>query len=265
MIIDAHTHIDDEETYQSYFKKTVGRVDMAFTLHWFKDDLAGLSEFVDSKDNLKLIASLNMSDVRDIDRQLGYIHNLFERDKIVGVKIYPGYQHFYPSDTRVDNVAKLCMQYGKPLVIHTGDVNDNDGEAVLKYSHPFYVDELAIRFPELKIIAAHLGFPNLLECANVVDKNDNVYTDISGTMIDDLPPKIAIAQYKEYKRDLERILNYFPYIHDKIMFGTDYGGEDTPLNEIDFYIKIVKEVFPKDTHDSVFGGLAQELFLNPVK
>ncbi len=132
----------------------------------------------------------------------------------------------------------------------------------MKYSHPVYADELAMLFPDLKIVLAHFGFPHLLECANIVSKNKNVYTDISGTIVDDLPKRDAENLYKEYKKDMQRVLHYFPDVRSKIMFGTDYGGEDTPLNEVEMYIRLVKEVFYKDEHEHVFSGLAQELFLS---
>jgi MoaA/NifB/PqqE/SkfB family radical SAM enzyme len=65
----------------------------------------------------------------------------------------------------------------------------------------------------------------------------------------------------EYAKDLSKVIAYFPEIKKKIMFGTDYGGEETPLDEIDAYIKVVKKVFPKELHSHVFNGLAQELYL----
>lgn len=243
-------------------KKTNGRIGLVFVLHWYKNDFNKLRLFIDSKPNLRLIAGLNMDNPKHIEERLAELEVLLQQKKIVGLKLYPGYQHFFVSEQKVFPVAKLCLKYDKPLVIHSGDVYDLENEAVLKYSHPVYADELAVLFPDLKIVLAHFSFPHLLECANIVSKNKNVYTDISGTIVDDLPKREAENLYKEYKRDMQRVLNYFPDIRSKIMFGTDYGGEDTPLNEVEMYIRLVKEVFAKKEQEHVFSGLAQELFLS---
>lgn len=56
--------------------------------------------------------------------------------------------------------------------------------------------------------------------------------------------------------------NYFPNIKSKIMFGTDYGGEDTPLREINPYINLVKKVFSKKEQDSVFYQLAEKVYFS---
>lgn len=264
MVIDIHTHVDDEEFYRSYMRKAKSRVDLAFVMHWYKDDLESILKFVDSKPKLRLVTSVDVDGPDHIRKQLAVINRLFEGKKILGIKLYPGYQHFYVSDDRIAPIAELCLKHNKPLVLHAGDVYDAENEALLKFSHSIYVDELAMKFPELKIVIAHFGFPYLIECANVVSKNKNVYTDISGTIEDDFPRKEAINLFKEYRRDLQRVFNYFPDIKNKVMFGTDFGtdsGEDMPYNEIDLYLELVKQLFSKTEQQQVFSTLAKKIFL----
>lgn len=261
MIIDTHTHVDDPEILRSYLKKAKNKVNLAFVLHWYKDDLEKTLGFIESKPNLKLIPSVKVDGPENMRQQLEFIDKLLKEGRVIGIKLYPGYQHFYVSEERINPVAELCLKYDKPMVVHAGDVYDGDKEANLKYSHPVYIDELAMRFPKLKIIIAHFGFPHLLECANIVSKNENVYTDISGTINDDLSQKEAVISFKQYKNDLQRVFNYFPDIKNKIMFGTDYGTETASLNEVELYIKLVKKLFTKKEQELVFSGLAEKLFL----
>jgi predicted TIM-barrel fold metal-dependent hydrolase len=202
-----------------------------------------------------------MADDIDMAGQLGTLRQLFQDSKIIGLKLYPGYQYFYPSDNRVDDFAKLCIEFNKPMVIHSGDVYDLDGEAILKYANPIHVDDLAVRFPELKIVIAHFGFPYLLECANIVSKNKNVYTDISGTITDDITEEESQRLFNQYKSDLLRVLNYFPEIKNKIMFGTDYGSEDVTSREAELFLRLVDDIFDESHRDNVLSGLAQKLFL----
>ena len=64
----------------------------------------------------------------------------------------------------------------------------------------------------------------------------------------------------QYIKDLQRIFNYFPNVKAKTMFGTDYSGEDTPLNEIEPYIKLVESIFTKEEQESVFYKLAEKVY-----
>ena len=52
--------------------------------------------------------------------------------------------------------------------------------APIRYAHPLLMDEVAMRYPDLKIIMAHLGHPWTVDTAVVVRKHPNVYADISG-------------------------------------------------------------------------------------
>lgn len=257
MIIDIHTHIYDEKIYKSYFDKAKSKVSKAFVMHWHKFDLEKFLEFVASKDNLYAVGSIDVDG--DIKNQLDIHQKLFQENKIFGIKLYPGYQYFYSSDKKIYPIAELCQKYNKPLIFHSGDVYDSDKTAILKYAHPIHVDELAVKFPKCKIIISHFGFPYFIETANIVSKNENLYTDISGTIDKQDCKKDDRNLFKQYVKDLQRALSYFPDVKEKIMFATDYGEEDPPIDEIDPYIKIVKRVF-KSEQENVFHKLAEKMF-----
>ena len=40
---------------------------------------------------------------------------------IKGIKLYCGYEHHYPYDERYQRVYDMCIEYGAPVMIHTGD------------------------------------------------------------------------------------------------------------------------------------------------
>ena len=175
MIIDNHTHIYNEKTYQEYFEKTKDKVSKALVMGYFNDELPygdpknyyfeKVLEFVEQKENLFMAGSINME--KDIGRQVKNLEKFFQEKKIYGIKLYPGYQYFYSSDEKIGLIAELCQKYDKPLIFHTGDVYNLEGDAILKYSHPIYIDELAVKFPKCRIVISHFGFPYLLEAANL--------------------------------------------------------------------------------------------------
>ena len=273
MVVDAHTHLFTEEICASYFAKTKGRVGKAIVLHYptlLSGDVSKQRPFpieellalAAKTPELAVVGSVDMN--QELEPQLAALGALFEQKKIVGIKLYIGYQHFYPTDERVHRVARLCAQYGQPLIFHTGDVYDPDGKALLKYSHPLAVDEVAVRNPDTTIIVAHFGFPYLLETAMMVSKNDNMYADLSGTidgsLAADQSDVRAAVLTKQYIEDLRRVYAYFPALRLKTLFGTDYGGEETDLHLVEPYFEVVDVLFEGVEKESVQGGLAARLF-----
>ena len=132
------------------------------------------------------------------------------------IKIHPPHQLLYPNDY-VNGVKELEIIYraaeanGIPIMVHTG--TSIFPGARNKYGDPMYVDDVAVDFPELKILLAHGGRPLWMNTAFfLVRRHRNVYLDISG-----IPPKT--------------LLQYFPRLEEiahKTLFGTDWPGPGVP-------------------------------------
>jgi hypothetical protein len=100
-----------------------------------------------------------------------------------------------------------AQEYGIPVMFHTG--TSVFPGARVKYGNPIYLDDVAVDFPELKIILAHGGRPIWMATAFfLLRRHANIYLDISS-----IPP--------------QRLLEYFPRIEEiahKAMFGSDWPG-----------------------------------------
>ena len=98
-----------------------------------------------------------------------------------------------------------------PVVIHTGTSVFAKARSI--YGDPIYVDDVAVDYPDLKIVLAHGGRPLWMETAFfLVRRHRNVYKDVSG-----IPPS--------------KLLHYFPWLEelaDKTMFRTDWAGPFVP-------------------------------------
>src|SRR3989344_9603143 len=136
MIIDAHAHIGKlpSSKFTEDFKKNLD-----FLMDEMKDSnithaliLAGCykdeSRNISTKSLIKLTADIDsVSVVGSIDilnYQENDLHELEKwlKDKsVVGVKLYTGYQHFYPNDERCSLVYRLCIKYNVPVIFHSGD------------------------------------------------------------------------------------------------------------------------------------------------
>jgi len=130
-----------------------------------------------------------------------------ERLKMRGLKIYPSYQHIYPNDKRLYPVYKKAEEFDVPVMFHTGSSIFQGSK--IKYSNPIYLDDLAVDFPDLKIIMAHGGRGLWYEEAFFLARiHKNVYLEVSG-----LPPKNLLKYFPEMEK-----------IPDKIIFGSDFPG-----------------------------------------
>ncbi len=132
------------------------------------------------------------------------------------IKVHPPHQLLYPNEylsgcKGLEALYRTAEANGIPVMIHTG--TSVFPGARNKYGDPIYVDDVAIDFPELKILLAHGGRPLWMDTAFfLVRRHPNVFLDISG-----IPPKL--------------LLQYFPRLEQiarKTLFGTDWPGPGVP-------------------------------------
>jgi hypothetical protein len=168
------------------------------------------------------------------------------------IKIYLGYVHAYAADAAYRPIYRLAEKYHVPVVFHTGDTYSTKGK--LKYSDPLTVDEVAVDFPNVNFVIAHLGNPWIQSAAEVAYKNPNVYLDGSA---------LLIGQLKDYSPEelekyvIEPIRFTLGYVESskKLMYGTDW-----PLVGMKDYITAFKRAIPKEQWDDVFYKNARRIF-----
>lgn len=129
-----------------------------------------------------------------------------------GIKLMPMYAGFSPDDRRLDPLYRYAQRHGLPVLLHTGTTFI--AQAPLACTLPRLLDDVAMRFPELRIILAHLGHPYEHEAIVTARKHPHVYADVSALHYrpHQLYHSLALAQ--EYG------------VWDKLLFGTDYPFTD---------------------------------------
>ncbi|MGE5330074.1 MAG: amidohydrolase family protein [Deltaproteobacteria bacterium] len=259
MIIDAHTHIFNHDILNEYLEKHPADAFICIKLikdfcgGTFEGRDEGVNDFVENNSNLYLIESIDFE--INILNQIEEIKEKMENtNKIKGIKLYPGYQHFYPYNERVLPVYVFAHEQNIPVILHSGALYQfENSQAQLQYVNPVYIDEAATRYPDTKFIITHFGFPYIMETAMVLNKNNNVYADISGIL--------DVDTYEVFKEDIKKAFKYYPGITDQVLFGTDFMGNDTYLNEVDIYIKLIEELFEnEEDRQAVFYKNAQKVF-----
>lgn len=191
---------------------------------WYHGNLNdGIATFVDAyPDRLIGFMALHPYDPKALD-ELERCHSDLG---MVGVKQGANYQNFDPFDPRALAIYAEAEKRGLPIMLHQGTSPIRD--APIRYAHPLLIDELAMRYPDLKIIMAHLGHPWQTETCVVIRKHPNVFTDLSGNFYRPFSFWEQMVKATEWN------------VLDKILFGSDYPI--TTVQETIDHIRGVNEI-----------------------
>jgi predicted TIM-barrel fold metal-dependent hydrolase len=131
-----------------------------------------------------------------------------------GMKFQQATQAFDPTNSRFFPVYEACVRLNLPVIFHTGTTAIGAGTPGgrglrLEYCRPIpYIDEIAARFPELRIIMAHPAWPWHDDQLAVVRHKGNVFMDLSGWAPRYFPASI--------------IQNINTLVQDRVFFGSDF-------------------------------------------
>jgi predicted TIM-barrel fold metal-dependent hydrolase len=128
--------------------------------------------------------------------------------KLRGVKLGPIYQNIHPLDERMLPIYEFCQTRNIPILIHQGTTFPQ--KAPLKYALPILLEDVAMKFPRLKMVIAHMGHPWIEETVVLIRKQPNFFADISALHYRPWQFYNGLICAKEYG------------VLDKLLFGSDY-------------------------------------------
>ena len=111
-----------------------------------------------------------------------------------------------PNDRRYYPLFAECVDLGIPFctqVGHTGPLRTSETGRPIPY-----LDDVALEFPDLTIVAGHIGYPWTAEMIAVATKYPNVYIDTSAYTARRYPPELVDYLHRNGRR--------------KVLFGTNY-------------------------------------------
>ncbi len=160
---------------------------------------------------------------------------------LTGLKLHPPLQGFFPDDEAVFPVYQKAAELNIPVVFHVG-TTPFGSLCRLAHANPLLIDEVAVRFPTLRIMLTHLGTLWHNEAFMVVEKNPNVFIDTAAYITE-------IAEV--LTPDIVRRIG-----PEKIIFGTDYPMPygDSPHRMKDFVDCIKALDLPEETIAGIFSG-----------
>lgn len=134
-----------------------------------------------------------------------------------GLKLAPIYQNYHPMDPRMQPVYSYCERHGVPILFHQGTTFPR--RAPLKYSLPIQLEDVALAYPELRIVIAHLGHPWVEDTIVLIRKQPHVYADLSA------------LYYRPWQYYNAMILAQEYGVMHKLLLGSDYPFT-TPADSI---------------------------------
>lgn len=262
MIIDCHTHLNnyhedkvrDIDACLDNLEQDMADsgTDAAFVLTSYKvtphrPSTAAVVEKIEGRTNIFAIAGISFLHYKQ--RDLREVADFLEAGLVKGLKLYPGYEPFYPHDGRCKVIYDLAREFDVPVMFHSGDTYAPTGK--VRYSHPIHIDDVAVDNPGMKIVICHIGNPWIRDCMEVVYKNEHVYADISGLTLGDFSDR-----FEKYM--LDQVSELITYAGEPryLLYGTDW-----PIASMKSYRKFVKTLdISEEEREMIMWKNAAELF-----
>jgi hypothetical protein len=168
--------------------------------------------------------------------------------KLRGLKLDPAMQQFRPADRAAYPVYEKAQELGIPVLFHAG-MSWAPGSR-LEYGQPLLFEPVAVDFPKLNIVLAHLAWPWVTEAVALALKYPNVHLDTSALYFDN--PR----DFLRYAMTHVVPLSVFECsLRRQILFGSNY-----PRVEIKNMANAVRALgFSADFQKLIFGGNAVRL------
>ena len=175
--------------------------------------------------------------------------------RMSGLKWHPD-NGFYPNSKEAYAMLEVAAEFAVPLVTHCGLL----ARSRAKFTHPLHLDDVALDFPGIPIIAAHLGHLWWREWLAIAQYKVNLYGDLSMWQL------MAVSKPALFRRYLREIIDVLG--PEQLLFATD-GPVYEPLVSNRQWIDIIRSlttesaegiVFSQQEVDAMLGGNAARIF-----
>jgi len=183
------------------------------------------------------------------------LRQCFEEYGVSGLKYHPD-DGYYPCSPESYKLLEVLVKYNGILLTHTSPLGPPSRS---KYAEAIELADLAVDFPDLKVIAAHMGMINWRPWASLAARQPNLFGDLA------MWDHYAFTRYELFCRELRLLLDFAGA--SKVLFGTD-----NPMNSAvvptKTLIQLLKDlpkkapagvVFTKEEIDGILGGNAASL------
>ena len=177
-----------------------------------------------------------MEAVRELDRCV--------RDLgLSGLNLQPFVYELDPTDAKYYPLYSKCVEYDIPVGLHTGV---NYTTKSFEVGNPLYHETVLCDFPDLSMIALHVGWPWVAEATAIARKHPNYYLELGGLAPEYITMENGWAPLTAYMNTI---------LKDQLLFATDF-----PVLDQERVLEQVRGLEPgTETLDQILGGNAAEL------
>ena len=278
-VVDIHVHIQPWDQLKPEVAAAMmrGRTDLEAVLRFIRDPIA-FTAFLDEQGIARVgLINYPSHDLMGFDERVndfvaayrdrhperiiafGGMHPRFVKDpraemrrilhelRVDAVKLHPPHMlvkanGYLDGDEALRVLYDECQSAGRPVMVHSG--TSVFPKARGKFGDPMDLDDVAVDFPDLRLIVAHAGRPIWMETAvHLARRHRHVYLDLSG-----IPPKSLL----EYLPKLESLAT-------KCMFGTDWPspGVKSIRENVEAFLELP---IAEAAKARILSGTADELF-----
>ena len=178
-----------------------------------------------------------------------------EEFNMKGLKWHPDHG-YYPNSEESYAVLEVANEFGVPLLTHCSPLPASRA----KYAHPIHLDDIALDFPNINIIAAHMGNMWWRDWAALAQYKKNICGDLAMWQF------IARNRPNLFRRYLREILDIVG--PDQILFASD-GPLFEPHLPNRRWVEIIKNLttegadgikFSDEEVQAILGGNASKIF-----
>lgn len=172
-----------------------------------------------------------------------------------GLKWHPD-DGYYPNSPEAYAVLKVAAELGVPLLTHCSPLPASRA----KYALPIHLDDVALDFPALQIIAAHMGNMWWRDWLSIAQYKANLSGDLAMWQM------LAMKNPHLFRRYLREILDILG--PDQVLFATDAPVFEAHMTSGDWIAFIQCLVgtgddgltFTQEEVDAILGGNAARIF-----
>ena len=179
-----------------------------------------------------------------------------------GLKWHPD-SGYYPNSEEAYAVLKVAEELGTPLLTHTGPLPSPRASQAMpraRFASAILLDEVAQDFPDLNIVAAHMGRHAWRDWASLAEFRRNLYGDLA------MWQTFAVTSYERFCRYLREILDIAG--QNSVLFGSDCPVF-TALVPNEQFFQIIRDLpqkappginFTQEEVDCILGENARKVF-----
>jgi uncharacterized protein len=217
----------------------------------------------------RLIGVCNIAPISDrgVEDAIWELDYLVKERGFRACKLYPPEEQVPMNDRVFWPLYERINELGIPLFVHTGMNYVQPGNSL--HCRPILLEDICTDFPEMTILAYHMGYPYNRELAMLAGKHKNLYIGTS------LLPQFSRGGPREAQKLLGEAIVWAGI--DRVIWGSDWSGTLSPMkSNVDFLknIQISASVQadynypPLSTQDrEKWAGLnlARVLGIDPIK